>query len=103
MALPPLLTSVIGWLRAGYPNGVPERDYVPLFALLASQLTDDEVTTIANELAGGTDPASAQAIRAAIGSVTNDWPQERDVSRVSARLAAGGWPLARPDKLSTPD
>jgi hypothetical protein len=100
MALPPVLTSIIGWLRAGYPEGVPERDYIPLFALLASQLTDADVSAIADELAGSSDLASAHAIRAAIGAVTHDRPLESDVARVSARLAAGGWPLARPVQAS---
>ena len=40
MALPPFLTRIIDWLRAGYPEGVPEHDYIPLFALLGSQLTN---------------------------------------------------------------
>ena len=34
MALPDFLTKIVGWLRAGYPEGVPEHDYLPLFALL---------------------------------------------------------------------
>ena len=34
MALPPFLDKVVGWLRAGYPTGVPEHDYIPLFAIL---------------------------------------------------------------------
>ena len=41
MTLPSLLAKVVSWLRAGYPDGVPEHDYVPLIALLGSQLTDD--------------------------------------------------------------
>lgn len=97
MALPPVLSSIIDWLRAGYPDGVPERDYIPLFALLASQLTDADATAIAEELAGSSDPASAQAIRAAIKTVTHGRPLDSDVARVRARLAGGGWPLARPD------
>ena len=28
------IQRIVDWLRAGYPNGIPERDYVPLFALL---------------------------------------------------------------------
>ena len=44
MALPPFLNRIVDWLRAGYPEGVPEHDYIPLFALLGSQLTNDEVT-----------------------------------------------------------
>ena len=29
------VTAVVAWLRAGYPEGVPHRDYLPLFALLS--------------------------------------------------------------------
>jgi hypothetical protein len=96
MALPPVLASIVGWLRAGYPEGVPETDYVPLFALLANRLTESEVTAIAEELAGTGDPASGQAIRDAIKAATNEHALDGDVSRVSARLAAAGWPLALP-------
>jgi hypothetical protein len=100
MALPPVLASIIGWLRAGYPEGVPQQDYIPLFALLAKQLlSNEEVAAIAEELANSDDPASAQAVRDAIETVTHEQPLAADVARVSARLAAGGWPLAAPDKL----
>ena len=98
MALSPILRSIVGWLRTGYPEGVPDVDYIPLFALLASRLTDDEVAAIAGELASASDPSSAHAIRDAIEMVTHEKPQDSDVNRVSARLAAGGWPLARPDR-----
>lgn len=100
MALPPFLDSIIGWLRAGYPEGVPDVDYIPLFALLGSQLTDAEVNAIADELANKSDPESAQSIRRAITSVTNGKPNDADVARVRARLAAGGWPLAKPERTS---
>src|SRR5882762_6690455 len=100
MALPPFLSSIIGWLRAGYPEGVPQTDYIPLFALLASQLTDDEVSAVADELSETSgDPSSGQAIRDAIAAVTQGEPSDADVARVKARLAAGGWPLASPDRL----
>ena len=95
MALPPLVNRVVGWLRAGYPEGVPEVDYIPLFALLGSQLTNDEVAAIAGELATESDPGSAQAIRDAIkNATTHQQPTDADINRVRARLAAGGWPLA---------
>ena len=99
MTLPPILSSIISWLRAGYPEGVPEVDYIPLFALLGSELTDAEVAQIADELASSSDPESAQAIRAAISEVTSQKPSDADVSRVRARLAGGGWPLAKPSIL----
>ena len=94
MAYPPFLDKIIGWLRAGYPAGVPEVDYVPLFAILGYHLSNDEVTAIADELAASSDPSSADAIKQAITAVTNTKPLESDIDRVRARLAAGGWPLA---------
>jgi len=100
MALRPLLTSIIGWLRAGYPAGAPERGYIPLFALLSSQLTEADVATIADLLAGSTDPVSAHVIREAISTFTHDKPLDSDVARVSAMLAAEGWPVAKPDRAS---
>jgi uncharacterized protein DUF3349 len=99
MALPPILKSIIEWLRAGYPEGVPDVDYVPLFALLGSQLTDAEVSEIAEALATESDPESAAAIRKAIGNVTHEQVNDSDVARVRARLAGGGWPLAKPHHL----
>jgi hypothetical protein len=90
----PITAKVIGWLRAGYPDGVPEVDYVPLFALLGSQLTDDDVKAIADALSADDEPNTAQHIQHAINAVTNDQPKDIDVARVRARLAAGGWPLA---------
>jgi hypothetical protein len=101
MALTPSLSSIVGWLRAGYPEGVPSVDYIPLFALLGSQLTNDEVAEIADELADESDPDSAQAIRDAIETVTHEQPNDADVARVRARLAAGGWPLAKPERSPT--
>lgn len=100
MALPPVLASIVSWLRAGYPDGVPEHDYIPLFALLARQLTNDEVALIADELESSGDPTSRQTIKVAITSVTNEKPLDEDVARVRSRLAAGGWPLAAPDRFT---
>jgi hypothetical protein len=98
MALPPFLSAVIGWLRAGYPEGVPEHDYIPLFALLSRQLTEDETREIAEDLAASGDPTNAEHIRNAITAVTHTHPLPEDIARVSARLAAGGWPLAPMDR-----
>jgi len=103
MALPPLLRKIIEWLRAGYPEGVPDVDYIPLFALLGSQLTNDEVNEIADELARESDPESADAIRKAIKDVAHHQPSDADVNRVRARLAGGGWPLANPSLAHWPN
>ncbi|HEY0934750.1 MAG TPA: DUF3349 domain-containing protein [Trebonia sp.] len=99
MALPAFLTRIVNWLRAGYPDGIPRSDYVALFTvLLRHQLTDDEVTLVAGELAFSADPESAAEIKRAIRVVTRGPGDDVDVARVRARLAAGGWPLAAPDR-----
>ena len=97
MPLPPALNRIIEWLRAGYPEGVPEHDYIPLFALLGSKLTNEEVNLIANELASSADPESADTIKKAIVEVTQTTPNDADINRVRSHLAAGGWPLATPE------
>jgi hypothetical protein len=98
--MPPFLQKIIHWLRSGYPEGVPSVDYIPLFALLGSQLTDAEVAAVAEELASASDPESAEQIRAAIKDVTHEQPTDADIARVRSRLAAGGWPLAPPRRVS---
>ena len=94
------LTRAVDWLRAGYPAGVPRQDYVALLGLLRRKLTDAEVRQIAADLASqaqsSPDAISTGDIEQMIaGSVLQDASAE-DVARVSARLAAGGWPLADP-------
>jgi Protein of unknown function (DUF3349) len=97
-AVPDFVSRVVGWLRAGYPEGVPQQDYQPLFALLGSQLTNDEVTLIADDLAFSADPESAEAIKKAIGNITHTPVHDSDIARVRSHLAAGGWPLAIPPR-----
>ncbi|MEU2350987.1 DUF3349 domain-containing protein [Modestobacter sp. NPDC049651] len=88
---------VVDWLRAGYPAGVPQQDYVVLLGLLRRKLTDTEVHQIAADLAGLA--AQGEVITTAdvermVNAATLDEPSADDVNRVSSRLAAGGWPLA---------
>jgi hypothetical protein len=97
-AVPDFIAKIVNWLRAGYPEGVPHVDYIPLFALLGSQLTNDEVNLIAKELEFSADPESAGAIRKAIADVTHTPVHDSDIARVRAHLAAGGWPLAVPPR-----
>jgi hypothetical protein len=92
--LPSVLQSVVDFLRAGYPEGVPQHDYQPLFALLRMRLTPEQISLVAQELNATGDLDTAAAIKAAIESVTDVEPNDEDVARVRAHLAAGGWPLA---------
>jgi hypothetical protein len=94
------LTRAVDWLRAGYPTGVPRQDYVALLGLLRRKLTETEVHKIAQDLAGQSqatsDPISTQDIEEMINDSILQSATAEDVARVSARLAAGGWPLADP-------
>jgi Protein of unknown function (DUF3349) len=100
MALPPVLQSIVDFLRKGYPQGVPERDYIPLFALLRRRLSDEEVAAIAEELAASSDNEQAStAIRAAISHVTNEMPSETDVERVLEQLQSAGWEPPAPARV----
>lgn len=94
MPITSVVTSIVQFLRAGYPDGVPAQDYVPLFALLRRRLSNDEVADVAAVLQAASHTDSPSAVSDAISTVTNAPPSEEDVARVSARLAAGGWPLA---------
>ena len=91
--MPSFLTAIIEWLRAGYPDGVPEADYVPLLALLRRRLSDEEVRDLAAELGRlGVLPHERVDIQVMITKVTNEMPSEADVARVRDRLAAHAWP-----------
>lgn len=94
---PGAIARVLGWLRAGYPAGVPQGDYVALLGLLRRKLTETEVRAIAAELVGMAQQGeviTTADVERLIGSATLDEAAATDVARVSARLAAGGWPLA---------
>ncbi|AEV82985.1 hypothetical protein ACWT_1966 [Actinoplanes sp. SE50] len=94
------VTRALGWLRAGYPEGVPRRDYVVLLGLLRRKLSEDEVRRIAQELAAqaqpGDGPITGADIEEMISQTMLQEATPADVVRVSAHLAAGGWPLADP-------
>lgn len=119
MDRPALLDSVVRWLRAGYPNGVPSGDYIPLVAILRRQLSDDEVRAVANTLA--TEAATAaepepdattvtevpeiSRIDAGveINKVTDELPSETDLARVRSVLVGAGWPFDDEPLRRNPD
>ena len=94
---PALLTSILGWLRKGYPQGVPTQDYVPLLALLRRRLSDDETVWVARQiLESGHAPIGSADIGVLISKVTNEMPSDTDVNRVREHLEAAGWPVVPP-------
>jgi hypothetical protein len=94
MVLSDVVTRVVDFLRAGYPEGVPTSDYIPLLALLRRRLSDDEVIEIAAQvISRGDKPVDATDLRVAITKLTNEMPSPVDTERVKQRLAAVGWPV----------
>ena len=89
------LSKIVAWITAGYPEGVPGPDRVPLMALLTRRLTDDEVKTVARTLTeqGEFDHIDIGVL---ITQLTDELPRAEDVERVRVRLAAKGWPLDDP-------
>lgn len=95
-----LLTRIVAFLRAGYPEGIPTNDYIPLLALLRRRLTDDEVIAVATELMSTGDmPVEGTDVRVAITKLTDDMPSVEDTERVRRRLAAAGWSVT--DRLDS--
>jgi len=86
------LNSVVAWLRAGYPDGIPPTDYLPVLALLSRRLSSDEVKLVSHELIQRADFDDVD-IGVLITQVTDELPSPADVERVRERLAAKGWPL----------
>lgn len=103
-----LLHSILNWLRAGYPDGVPGPDRVPLLALLrATPLTEDQVKEVVRNLTADGSTATDDGvigddeIAAFISEVTHHDAGPENVQRVAAKLAAAGWPLHMVDHEST--
>ncbi len=99
--------SVLEWLRAGYPGGIPGPDRVPLLALLRNTpLSEEEIREIVRDILAEEESAPAghridhdEIERFISGHVHHDAGEE-NVRRVAATLAAAGWPLAEVDTSS---
>ena len=90
----PVLDKVIGWLRASYPTGVPERDFQPLLALMRRRLTDDEITQLGQHLAAdGLIRADRVDVGVEMTKVTQDLPSLDELNRVMERLRRSGFPV----------
>ena len=93
--------SVLNWLRAGYPDGVPGPDRVPLLSLLrSSPLTEDEIRDIVGAITAEEAKAPPghqidhDEIERFIAGHVHHEAGEANIRRVAAKLAAAGWPLA---------
>ncbi len=91
--------KVLGWLKAGYPEGIPQHDIPSVLMVLRRNLSDDDIESIADNLAlesvsNGSEPVTAEQVRHMIHDHALQTATPDDVLRVSAVLARGGWPLA---------
>lgn len=92
MGLGNRISSIVAFLRAGYPIDMPRFGYVPLLALLPRRVTDDEIRVIVSKLVA---PRRRQLDNADVGveitRVTHEMPLPDDINRVQRRLASIGW------------
>lgn len=100
------LHSVLDWLRAGYPEGIPNKDQFALLAVLRRRLTDeelDQVVTMAVETAPEHPDRHVDYdhLRSLITGITHEEPSEKDIARVVEHLESGGWPVAGDDETET--
>ena len=100
-----LFESILNWLRAGYPQGVPGPDRVPLLALLRSTpLTEDQIKDVVRNITDAESAARTHSeitpdeIEEFISDVTHHDAGPENVQRVAAKLAAAGWPLTGVDE-----
>jgi hypothetical protein len=96
------LAKIVAWITAGYPEGVPGPDRVPLLALLRRRLTDDEVKAVAEALIDRSEFDQVD-IGVLITELTDELPTPDDIERVRNRLAAKGWPLDDPRDTGEPE
>jgi uncharacterized protein (DUF2267 family) len=90
------MDNVLGWLRAGYPEGVPPKDYFALLALLKRSLNEQEIIQVVQSIlrtGDGDTPVTEEEIHAAIHQVIEKEPNPEEIHQVAARLALVGWPL----------
>lgn len=91
------IERVVAWLREGYPQGIPTRDYIPLVALLRRRLSDDEITMVGRRLEeSGMLRVDESHVGAEFMRLTDEIPAPDEVHRVSDRLREAGLDIAQP-------
>jgi hypothetical protein len=85
------VSSIVAFVRAGYPTGMPTTGYVPLAALSRRRASDDEIAAIASQLImQRRRPISTADVGVAITRFTDAMPSQDDIARVQRRLDAIG-------------
>lgn len=81
------VSSIVAFVRAGYPAGMPPSRYAAVAALARRRLCDDEISAIASRLMKRQFwPINPVDIGVEIIRVSNQLPLPADVQRVEHRL-----------------
>jgi Protein of unknown function (DUF3349) len=98
MGLGDRVSSIVAFLRAGYPAGMPAVGYAPLLALLPRRVSDDEIHLIISKLMPRRRPVNNVDVGVEITRITHEMPSPDDIERVRRRLSATGSPGGHPDQ-----
>ena len=83
------VSSIIAFVRADYPAGMPATGYVPLAAMSRRRVSNDDITAITSELITHRRRSISTAdVGVAITRITNQMPSQDDIARVQRRLHA---------------
>lgn len=86
------LEKVVAWLKAGYPQGIPQGDFIPLVALLNRRLTQEEILELGDRLTlDGFVPADRIDIGSGYLRIVDELPSVEELDRVSRKLREAGW------------
>ena len=98
MSMGDRVASIVAFLRAGYPSGMPAVGYAPLLALLPRRASDDEIRSVISKLVPGRRPVENVPVDKVpvdnvdvgveITRVTNEMPLPDDIERVQRGLTA---------------
>lgn len=95
MDLTQWVSSIVAFVRAGYPTGMPTTGHVPAAALSRRRVSTDEITTVTTRLtAERRGPISATDVGVAITHITDAMPSPEEIARVQRRLDRRTTPTA---------
>jgi Protein of unknown function (DUF3349) len=97
--LPAHLLPILERLRAAYPAGVPDEDYLPLLAALRNDLSDDHLAQVVAELVDDEVVVVDNDAAKIEGRLR---PAPSEVERVRARLISAGYEFDSEEGCSLP-
>ncbi len=91
MDLSQWVSSILAFVRAGYPAGMPTTGHIPAAALLPRRMSTDEIGCVARELTlRRRRPITNADVGVEITRVTDAMPSPEDIARVQREVDATG-------------